>query len=314
MAPLGIAVLRQSDMHFCMNWQAISFDWGQVRTFLATVETGSFTAAAKALRMTQPTVGRHIAALEADLKVTLFERNGRGVALTSAGQDLLPHVQAMADAAGGLSLTASGKGAELSGTVSITSTDLVAATLLIPIVRKLRLTHPRIAIRMVSSDEVQNLIRRDADIAVRHVEPTQAELIARRLPDLSVGFYAAPGYLDRVGRPQNRGDLQEHDLIGYSDISGLVRMLQGVGIEVSEDQFVVSSTSAAVLWELVQQGLGMTVLPCALGEPSPRLERVLPEEQLVQFPTWITTHRELHTSPRIRAVFDALVAGLGQIA
>ena len=156
-----------------MNWQAVSFDWNQIRAFLATAEEGSLSAAARALGSTQPTVGRQIAALEDDLGVTLFERAGRSLIMTGAAQDLLEHVQAMGDAASRVSMVAAGQSEDIAGCVVITANDLMAAGYLPAVLAQLRQEAPGIIVDVVASNRIENLTRRDADIAIRHVQPEQ---------------------------------------------------------------------------------------------------------------------------------------------
>ena len=183
-----------------MNWEAISFDWNQVRAFLATVEEGSFSGAARALRSTQPTIGRQISELETVLGIILFERSVRGPSLTEAGRDLLDHVRAMGEAATLISMAAEGRSLEVSGDVTITATDLLSAKTLPAILAPLRQSSPGIRTRIISSNDIQNLLQREADIAIRHVRPSQPELIARHVGDFRAGLYAATEYLDRAGR------------------------------------------------------------------------------------------------------------------
>ena len=158
-----------------MNWQAMSFDWNQVRAFLATAEEGSFSGAARALKTTQPTIGRQISALEGALGITLVERSVRGLTLTQGGRDLLDHVRAMGEAATLISMVAAGQSQEVTGEVTVTATDLMSAAILPAILATLRQAAPSIRVRVVCSNDIQNLMQREADIAIRHVRPDQPE-------------------------------------------------------------------------------------------------------------------------------------------
>ena len=155
-------------MHLCMDWRAINFDWNRARAFLVTAEVGSFSAAARALSSTQPTVGRQVAALEQELGVTLFERIGTRLELTVSGLDLLEHVRAMGAAANQTSLA-------VEGTVCITASEAISAFLLPPILQRLRPEHPGISLEWVVSNEVRDLQRREADIAIRNTAPTRSD-------------------------------------------------------------------------------------------------------------------------------------------
>ena len=174
-----------------MNWQAISFDWNQVRAFLATVEEGSLSAAARALGQTQPTLSRQVSGLEQDLGVTLFERGPRTMTLTDAGVELVDHVRAMGEAAAYLSLAASGQSQAIEGHVSITATDMMATYLLPTMLNRLRESAPNIIVELIASNDVRDLIKREADIAIRHARPDQADLIAKLVGNVSAQLYAS---------------------------------------------------------------------------------------------------------------------------
>ena len=293
-----------------MNWQAVSFDWNQIRAFLATAEEGSLSAAARALGSTQPTVGRQIAALEDDLGVTLFERAGRSLIMTGAAQDLLEHVQAMGDAASRVSMVAAGQSEDIAGRVVITANDLMAAGYLPAVLAQLRQEAPGIIVDVVASNRIENLTRRDADIAIRHVQPEQPDLIAKRLPDAGAGYFAATSYLERHGRPSTLTDLEQHSFIGSRNYGEMQSFLAGQGITVSQDQFVANSDSAFVGWEMMRAGLGILVGPIEFAPDLKGIEQLLPDQPSIAFPVWLATHRELRTSRRIRIVFDFLADAL----
>ena len=189
-----------------MDWRSIGFDWNRARAFLVTAEEGSLSAAARALGMTQPTLGRQVAALEEELGVALFERGGRGLELTPSGLDLVEHVRAMGEAAGRLSLTASGQSQSIEGNVCITATEVMAAYGLPPLIRKLRQQEPGITVEIIASNATNDLRRREADIAIRVFRPTQPDLVARKIEDVSGRLYATPEYLERLGQPTTPAD------------------------------------------------------------------------------------------------------------
>lgn len=293
-----------------MNWDAITFDWNQVRAFLATVEEGSFSGAARALKSTQPTIGRQITGLESTLGVTLVERSVRGPKLTEAGRELVDHVRAMGEAATLISLVATGKSEEVSGEVTVTATDLLSASVLPGILAPLRTTAPAIRVRLLASSDVQNLTHREADIAIRHVRPEQPDLIAKHVGDFRANLYAATAYLDRAGRPKTPHEIAAHDFVGNADPVRLMAPLHNMGVPVREDRFVMSSASGVVAWELVKAGFGVSMQPEVLGDAEPGIEKVLGSLPSLEFPIWLVTHRELQTSRRIRIVFDLLARGL----
>jgi DNA-binding transcriptional LysR family regulator len=293
-----------------MDWQAVTFDWNQVRAFLVAAEEGSFSAASRALGLTQPTLGRQVSALEDRLGVTLFERLGRSLSLTESGLELLDHVRAMGDAASRLSLTASGQSQRIEGRVCITATDIMSMYLLPDALRRLREMAPGIEIEVVASNDVRDLRRREADIAIRHGRPEQPDLIAKLLRETSVHLYASSDYLDQHGRPTSPSDISEAVFIGFEQSDRLLNRLNEIGLTLTKNNFKLISESGAVAWELVRQGLGIGVMAKDVGDRTPGVECVLPDLDPITFPIWLVTHRELHTSRRIRLVFGMLEASL----
>lgn len=297
-------------MHFRMDWQSISFDWNQVRAFLVTAEEGSFSAASRALGLTQPTLGRQVSALEDRLGVILFERLGRSLSLTPSGLELLDHVRAMGDAASRLSLTASGQSQRIEGRVCITATDVVSMYLLPDALKRLRELAPGIEVEVVASNDVRDLRRREADIAIRHGRPEQPDLIAKLLRETSIHLYASSDYLDQHGRPTSPSDLSEAVFIGFDQSDRLLTRLNEIGLTLTKNNFKLISESGAVAWELVKQGLGIGLMVKEVGDRTAGVECVLPDLDPIMVPIWLVTHRELHTSRRIRLVFDLLAASL----
>ncbi len=289
-----------------MNWQAISFDWNQVRAFLATAEEGSLSAAARALGQTQPTLSRQVAALEEDLGVTLFERAGRAMALTEAGRDLMEHVRIMADAATKVSLVASGQSQTVEGKVVITATGAMATYYLPPIIRRIRDEAPGITLDIVTSNEVQDLTRREADISIRHARPTQPDLIAKLVGDSAAHLYASEDYIKSLGPIQTLKDIENADFIGFDRNDELIAEMARHGLNLTPDNFTVNARAGTVMRELVVQGLGIGFLTRDVEKMEPRIKAILPDKITLPVPVWLVTHRELHTSKRIRVVYDIL--------
>lgn len=294
-----------------MDRHAATFDWNLARAFLATVEAGSLSAAARALGMTQPTLGRQVAALERALGVVLFERVGRGLAVTPSGLELVDQVRAMGEAANRVALTASGQSQAIEGSVCISVSEATAAFRLPAILHRLRAIAPGIAIEIVATSAVSDLQRREADIAVRHFRPTQPDLIARRLCDMPAWLYAAPAYLDAIGRPATMAELSHAVFVGFAGSDRLINGLNSLGLNLTQRNFTLLSESELVRWEMVRQGLGIGVITADIGDCDPLVQRVLPGMAPILVPVWLTTHRELHTSRRIRVVFDLLAEAFG---
>ncbi|SMX29793.1 HTH-type transcriptional regulator CatM [Pelagimonas phthalicica] len=289
-----------------MDWRSVNFDWNRARAFLVTAEEGSLSAAARALGMAQPTLGRQVAALEEELGVILFERVGRGLELTEAGRELLVQAKAMGDAAQAISIVATGQSEELAGEVSISATELYSVWVLPPIIRKLRDIAPGIAINVVSSNEISDLRRREADIAIRNTRPEDPDLIAKSLGNDVGTFFASAEYLEQLGPVTSLADLNKADFIGLGDGDRVVTAFQEFGLPVTAENFRTNSASHFAHWHLAKAGLGLCVGPCAMGDADPDLHRVLPNEPLFEYPVWLVSHRELRTNPRIRLVWDTL--------
>lgn len=294
-----------------MDWRSVKFDWNRARAFLVTAEEGSLSAAARALGMAQPTLGRQVDALEAELGVVLFERAGRGLVLTPSGLELLDHVRAMGEAAGRMSLAASGQTQSIEGSICITASEIYSAHLLPAIISGLRREAPGIEIEIVASNASVDLRRREADIAIRSFRPTQPELIARKIGDDAARLYAAPGYLERIGSPATLGALSKADFIGFDATPALVNALNGMGLGLTQRNMTVLTANHLVQWELIRQGVGIGIVPEFVGDADPRVQRVLPDLLAPMiFPIWLTTHRELQTSRRVRVVYDFLAQAL----
>lgn len=289
-----------------MNWDDIAFDWNQVRAFLAAAEEGSLSAASRALHQTQPTLSRQVTALEKSLGVTLFERGHRKLQLTVAGLELLDHVREMAEAANRVSLAASGQSQAIDGRVCITASEMLATYYLPPMLRKLRELAPGIVVEVVASDEVRDLIRREADIAIRHTQPTQPDLIARRIGFLRGRIYAARRLLDEVGMPRNFDDLADKDFVGIDNTEALLTGLAQLGLELRLDQFRIHAASGNCMLQIIREGLGFGFLPMDTGGLFEDLVCVLPELFDPEIPVWLVSHRELRTSRRIRIVYDLI--------
>ncbi len=293
-----------------MNWQAVDFDWNQVRAFLATLEEGSLSAAARALGLTQPTLGRQVAALEAHLEVTLFERAGRQLVPTPAALEVADHVRAMGEAATRLSLAASGQSQSVEGTIKITATELYSAYVLPEFVEILNASHPGILIDIVSTNSLSDLRRREADIAIRNAEPTDPDLIARKIKTETGGLFATRDFVAEHGPFDALSDLADAPLIGFGDTSQFLDTLKARGVPMTAANVVARSESHIVHWELARRGLGLGINGWDVGVKMPDMVPVLREALSFEFPVWLVAPRELRTNRRVRIVFDALATHL----
>jgi len=292
------------------NWSSVQFDWNYARSFLITAEEGSLSAAARALGLTQPTLGRQVAALEAELGVALFERSSHGLDLTPSGLSLVAHVKAMADAANNLSLEASGQSKSVEGLIRISATEIMSATILPTMLNKLRKKEPGISVDLISSDESSDIRRREADIAIRFYRPNQPDLIAKKLFEDRYRLYAANNYLKTVGMPDSINALNQLEFVGYSREKALLEILNSGGLALEPSNFKVVVQGSLTNWELVKQGLGVGVMSTHIGDHEPLVRPLTVQPELPSADLWLVTHRELRTSIRVQTVFDFLSAEL----
>lgn len=281
-------------------------DWNLARAFCATADAGSLSAAARKLGLTQPTLSRQVAALEAALGVTLFERIGKRLALTEAGLGLVEHARLMSAAADAMALAAAGKSQDVAGRVTISATEAVSAYVLPDAVERIRREAPQITVVIVASDSISDLRKREADIAIRHVRPSEPELIARLLGEMTAHFYASEAWLARNGTPASVADLRGADLLGFEPVDRFSQHLHAAGIPIEAEQFRIVSENAVVLWEMVRRGLGVCMMLREIAERMPGVVRLLPDLQGTAVPVWLVSHRELRTSRRVRLVFEIL--------
>ena len=293
-----------------MEWRSVDFDWNRARAFLITAEEGSFSAAARALGTTQPTIGRQVAALEEELGVTLFERVGTSLELTPAGLDLVEHVRAMGEAATRVSLSATGQSSSVVGTVCVTASEAIAAYLLPPILGRLRIDHPGIEIEIVASNQARDLHRREADIAIRNFRSSQPDLVAKKIKDSQAHMYASPAYLKRLGRVSSAKDLSRAELFAFDRSEVMLDGLRAMGLEVDRRQFPIVTLNHLVQWELCKQGVGICIMMEEIGDAERRVRRVSRALPAIPIPMWLVCHRELRTSRRIRLVFDRIAEEL----
>jgi DNA-binding transcriptional LysR family regulator len=292
-----------------MNMQEL--DWNLIRSFVAVAQTGSLSAAARQLGGSQPTLGRHVAELELATGLKLFRRGRAGYELTDDGLALLARAEEVSDRANAFMRAALGASTEaVSGTVRIAASEVVSAYVLPPMIARLGEAEPSIEIEIVASNQVENLLRRDADIAIRMVEPVQQDLIARKVTDIPLCACAAVSYLDRRGRPASFEELPLHDLIGFDRSSTVIDAFGAFGIKLDRHAFRFRADNQIVGWEAVRAGNGIGFGQLPLAERDPLVEVILSDMPLPVLPVWLAMHRDVRTSARIRRVVDFLFAEL----
>lgn len=297
-------------MRFRMNWAAINFDWNQARALLATIDEGSLSAAARALNLTQPTLGRQVAALEEELGVVLFERSGRNLLPTPAAREIAEHVRRMGEAATAISLAATGQSQSIEGRVTISATEMYSAKVLPAFVAAFRKSHPGIVLQIVATNALSDLRQREADIAIRNADPKDPDMIARRLAGESGGLFAARSLIASHGPFRVTEDLRHAPFVGFLSTSGVVEELQKRDVPVTEANFVAHSENHLVHWEMALAGIGIGLNGSDIGRLSDAMVPVLPDLVHFEFPVWLVAPQELRTNVRVRLVFDALAKHL----
>jgi DNA-binding transcriptional LysR family regulator len=282
-------------------------NWELYRAFLAVASEGSLSGAARTLRLSQPTLSRQIATLEAALDVVLFTRSSAGLAPTEAALALRPHAQAMAANAAALVRALSSSDGE-AGVVRITASEVMGAAVIPPILADIRETHPRLQLELVLSNRNDDLLRREADIAVRMARPTQGALYGRRIGVAEVGLFASKAYVQKHGRPLTLEDRSGHTIVGYDHVPSYAgRVISDLAI--TRELFDIRSDNDLAQLAMIQAGAGIGACQLALAK---RLDLVAVLPGMFGFPmeTWIVTHEDLKAVRRVRIVFDALVEGL----
>ncbi len=285
-------------------------DWSLIQSFLAVAETGSLSAAARRLERSQPTLGRQIHALEDELGVSLFDRHARGLRLSEVGAQLLPMAQQINSAMSAISLTAAGQSQQLEGTVRITTSVFAAHHLLPPIMAQIRKQEPAIQLELVATDTVENLLYREADIAVRMYRPEQVDIVSRYLGDVRMCFCAARSYLDRAGRPEDPGDLFNHDLVGFDANEQIIKEMHNKGWPASRDNFATRCDLQSAYWELIRAGCGIGFTQTHVAEADPLVEILPLDVEIPVLPVWLAAPQAMRQTPRIRRVWDLLADGL----
>ncbi|MDP2249722.1 MAG: LysR family transcriptional regulator [Hydrogenophaga sp.] len=288
------------------------FNWALIPSFLAALDRGSLMAAARTLDTSQPTVGRHIGELEAQLGVVLFERTGRGLVPTAHAHRLAEAARSMSGAADQLARQASGAQLEARGTVRISASQPVTCVLLPPLLRQMRELHPDIQIELVSSNAVSNLLQREADIALRMVRPDQSSLVAKRVGRVTIGTFAHRDYLRRRGTPRVPTDLLAHDLVGNDRNTDILRGFAAMGFPLQREDFAVRTDDLNAYQAAVTSGLGVGFLARYAVRENPELVPLLPMLDIPPLPMWLAVHREIRSNPRIRRVWEFLATALPQ--
>jgi DNA-binding transcriptional LysR family regulator len=290
----------------------VSFaDWSLMQSFAAVVDAGSLSAAARKTGGSQPTMSRHIIALEQSLGVRLFDRTGGGLVLTATGVTLYEDAKIMALAASRIAMSAAGQSEAIAGTIRISASETMATWVLPDLLARFHSLEPDIDIELVSSDQTDNLLMREADIAVRMFQPEQAELIAKKVGAIKLGMFASKDYLARRGTPISFEDFANHSVISGDISTEILDGFRSAGIPATRDYFAFRCDSRIVQWQMVLAGFGIGFIQSDIGKRQPDIVQLFPAAPLGELPIWLTSHAELRTSRRVRRVFDFLADELG---
>ncbi len=279
-------------------------DWTLVQVFLAVMTMGSLSGGARSLGLSQPTVGRQIAQLEAQLGTVLFTRSARGLVPTDLARALLPRAETMQAAAASLSMTATGTTRDIDGTVRVTASEVFSAYVMPGLIAPLLEQHLGLEIELVASNSNENLLMREADVAVRMARPTQNDLIMQKLGDTPLGIYAHESYLAKRGAPKTFEDLKDHVILGYDKSDQIIRGMAEVGFKARPADFRFRCDNQIVLFEALKTGAGIGFAQIMLASQVPGLVQILPDMPLPSLPIYTVAHRELNGSARVRAVYD----------
>lgn len=286
------------------------FDWTLVRSFLAVLDAGSLMGAARTLQAQQPTLSRHIAELEVQLGTPLFERTGRGVVPTAAALAIADAARRMQQGAEALKGQLQRRREATGGTVKITTSEVAATWLLPPVLAALQAAEPQIQVELIASNAVANLLRREADIAVRMVRPAQATLVARKLGEVRIVAAAHQSYLARAGTPRQPQDLLHHTLVGYARDETIVRGFAALGLPLAREQFALRTDNQLAYGQLVAAGAGIGFVAEYNTARWPGVHTLLPMLKIPPLPCWLAVHREIRGSPVVRRVFDVLAEAI----
>jgi len=307
-------VMKQNrDSHNSPSNQTQNYDWNLIKSFLAVLDMGTLSAAAKTLDISQPTLTRHINELEGSLGILLFERGRNGATPTSGAMVIADHAREINVANQALRLSATGKSEELHGTIRITASQIVATYLLPNILAKFLNTAPEISVELVATDRVENLNERDADIAIRMVRPEKSDLIARKVNEIGLGVYASTDYLKQRPSVNTPADLDHHRVIGYDNDERIIAGMAEVGIYIDRNYFRFRCDDQVTCWQALCEGVGVGFAPNYLAAKNSSLVHIAENISIPPLPVWIVTHKQIKTNRRIRMVFDFLATQLSSL-
>ena len=294
-----------------MNSEKQILNWALLQSFAAVVDSGSLSAAAREFNLSQPTLSRHITELEKNIGQRLFYRTTKGLLLTPEGEYLAKHVAKMNNVAHNLSLQLA-ETESITGTVRITASQIVATYILPNILTDMHEVEPNIEVEVVASDRTDNLLRREADIAIRMYRPTQDDVITKKVGEFELGMFAANSYIEQNGTPSSMRELLDHNFIGYDRSPLIIDGFKRMGIKISRNFFSFRSDDQVVCWQMVLAGLGIGFNQREIGMAERQVTLIDAGAKIESLPIWLTAHNELQSSSRVRFVYDFLASHLNK--
>ena len=285
-------------------------DWERYRAFLAVLREGSLSAAARALGMAQPTIRRRVEELERQVGTALFTRSPSGLEPTALSRELVAPAEAMAAAAAAFARTASAETGATSGVIRITASEVVGVEVLPRVLAELRAEHPGLVFELALTNRNEDLLRREADIAVRMVRPTQGALVARRVGTVELGLHAHRRVVEAWGQPASLAGLRHFPVIGFDRESPSSRGLRAHGLDLRREDFIFRTDGDLAHLAAIRAGIGFGVCQVAIGRRDADLLRILPAAFSVGLETWIVMHEDLRSVRRVKLAFDALHSAL----
>ena len=287
--------------------------WQLLQSMSTIADMGSLSAAARHMGVSQPTLSRHMTALEEIIGNRIFLRTSEGMQLTAQGEQLYADVRQMADTVGRITNRDDRNTGEVSGTVRISASQIISNHVLPKMLTELHQSAPRVSFEVVASDSTQNLIRREADIAIRMYRPDQSDLFIKKVAELELGIFAHRSYIadkDEI----TIENFMSHDVIGYDRSTLIIDGMRRVGMNVDRDDFSFRSDDQVVCWNMVRAGYGIGMMQVGIAEQDPNLIRIAKQINIGSMPVWLAAHKELKSSPRFRLIFDHLAASFGVLS
>ena len=275
-------------------------DWSLIQSFLSVIEHGSLSAAARSLGISQPTLSRDIQSLENNTGLNLFKRTTQGLNLTSEGTKLVEAARRMNEASDLFERQVSGLSTKLEGDVRISVNELVGIYLLPPAIAAFREQHPNVNIEIVISNQVTSLSKRDADIALRMFRPTQPELVAKRLPNMPLGFFAHKDYVKKYGEPTSMENFKTHTVIGYDESTEFIEGAEKLGYHLTRNQFAIRTDHLLAHLQLCRSGVGIIGTHIELAKQWPELIPVMQWVEIPDLEFWLVCHSDVQYNSRIR--------------